>query len=130
MGHHNKTQPVSDQRIFFLIFAAAVVATLIFLLWPRSVASHQLSPRAEFAACLSSKGVVVYGTDTCPSCQLQKGMFEDDFSRIHSINCDFHQEECTQNGIQGTPTWMYNGQRLQGVQTFQDLAQFSGCKAP
>lgn len=130
MGHQNKTTHVPDQKIFFLIFAAAAVVTLIFVCWPREVASLQLSPRAVFAECLSSKGVTMYGTDTCPNCQLQKGMFEEDFSRIQSINCDFHQDECTQKGIQGTPTWMYNGLSLRGVQTFQNLAKFSGCKAP
>lgn len=119
-----------DRAMFIALLAAALILTALFVLWPQFTASQQLSTRAQFAECLSSKGVAMYGTDTCPNCQLQKGMFEDDFRRIHYINCDIHQEECTQKGIQGYPTWMYNGQSMMGVQPFQSLSSFSGCAAP
>lgn len=127
--HQNKAVQ-QDQKMFFIILAAALLITMVFVFWPKGTASQQLSARATFAACLSSKGVIMYGTDTCPSCQEQKGMFEDDFRRTHYINCDIHQDECMKNNIQGYPTWMYNGQSLQGVQTFNNLSRFSGCAAP
>lgn len=116
--------------MFFLIVAAAVLITLVLVLWPKDTASRTIAPRAAFAECLATKGVTMYGTDTCPNCQLQKGMFEDDFKRIHYINCDIHQEECTRNGIQGYPTWMYNGQSVEGIQTFRNLSALGGCSAP
>ncbi len=119
-----------DRKIFVLIFIATVIITLVFIFWPKETVSQQLSPRAAFAACLSSKGLVMYGEDTCEKCQLQKGMFEEDFQRIHYINCYIHKDECDKTGIQGYPMWMYNGQSLPGVQTFQNLALFSGCPAP
>lgn len=118
-----------DKKMFVLIFIATVILMLVFLFWPKETAS-QLTPRAAFAACLSSKGITMYGEDTCPNCQLQKGMFEEDFSHIHYINCLIHQDECSQLGIQGYPMWMYNGQSFPGIQTFQNLAQISGCQAP
>ncbi len=125
----NKAQIV-DFRVVPVTLLASLVITFSLLFGSRENTQQQLAPRAEFAACLASKGVVMYGSDTCPECQQQKGMFQDDFKRIHYINCDIHQDECTQKGIQGWPTWMYNRQSLPGVQTFQKLALFSGCGAP
>ena len=116
--------------MFFMIFAAAVIITLVFVFWPKQSASLQLPPRAAFAECLSTKGVTMYGLNSCPNCQLQQSMFEDDFKRIHFVDCQLNQDECTQKNIQGYPTWMYNGQSVMGVQTFQQLSQFSGCAAP
>lgn len=121
---------MNDKKMLFLIVAAAVVITMVLVLWPKDTASRRIAPRAAFAECLNAKGVTMYGTDTCPNCILQKGMFEDDFKRIHYINCDIHQEECTRNGIQGYPTWMYNGRSLEGVQTFKNLSAFGSCSAP
>lgn len=127
--HHAKPS-AKDRQMFLIIFIGAVIITLLLVFWPKHSASQQLSSRAAFAACLTSKGVAMYGEDTCPNCQLQKGMFEEDFQRIHYINCYVHQDECSKIGIQGYPMWMYNGQSLPGVQTFQSLAQISGCTAP
>ena len=123
-------QHEADQKMFFVILGVALVITLVLVFWPKSAASDQLTMRAQFAACLSVKGVTMFGSDTCPNCLLQKGMFEEDFKRIHYINCDIHQDECTKNGIQGYPTWMYNGKSLPGVQNFQKLAEFGSCTAP
>jgi len=134
--HQNKTlpktseSPQDDRKVFVILVLCAIVATLVFVFWPKETASQSLSPRAAFAACLTDKGVTMYGTDTCPNCQTQKGMFQNDFSRIHYVNCDIHQDECQQMGITGTPTWIYNGQRLQGVQTFPNLSKLSSCAAP
>jgi hypothetical protein len=120
----------SDKKMFLIIFTVALLATLVFVFWPKETASQQLSSRAAFTECLTSKGLTMYGQDTCLNCQLQKGMFEEDFKRIHYINCDIHQDECTQKDIQGYPTWMYNGRSVLGVQNFKKLSDLTGCAAP
>lgn len=128
MSQHPKLSH-SELKIFYILLAAALVATLIFVFWPKTTAS-QVAPRTAFAECLASKGVVMYGSDTCDNCQLQKGMFEEDFQKINYVNCDIHQDVCNKMGIQGYPTWDYNGQRLVGLQVFQKLAALTSCQAP
>jgi len=126
MPEHAASQK-NDRNMFAALIFAALIMTAVYF-WPKE--ADQLSARARFADCLTSKGVTMYGTDTCPNCQIQKGMFEKDFERIHYINCFIHQDECNQKGIQGYPTWMYNGQSLMGVQPFKVLADYSSCEAP
>lgn len=119
-----------DQKILLGMMGAALVVTAIFVVIQNNNESQQLSKQARFADCLTQKGVILYGSDTCQNCQLQKSMFGDDFRRIHYINCDIHQDECNQKDIQGYPTWMYNGQSFPGIQTFGKLADLSSCTAP
>lgn len=126
--NERSTPRKKDTVAMVLPALVAVAVTAAIFLWPQPV--PELAPRARFAECLTSKNVVMYGQDTCLNCKKQKTMFAEDFRRIHYINCDIHQDECTQKGIQGYPTWMYNGQSLMGVQTFQKLGALSGCAVP
>lgn len=120
----------TGRMIYFIILMLAVVVTAAFAWWPKNTALQKTVPRSQFALCLATKQVAMYGSDSCEACLRQKGMFEQDFNRIQYINCDIDQEECTQKGIQQWPTWMYNDQAFVGVQSFQDLAKISGCVAP
>ena len=117
----------SDQKVFLIIFVIAVLITLsTFRANERAPSGGEL-----FLACLKSKGVTMFGTDTCPSCQKQKELLgEEEFKQVSYVNCDINPEICTQNNIKKWPTWLYNGQALGGVQTSKELAQFSGCDAP
>ncbi|MDP2625254.1 MAG: protein disulfide isomerase family protein [Candidatus Peregrinibacteria bacterium] len=86
---------------------------------------------AEFAQCLTDEGLVMYGTDWCPYCQEQKGMFEEAFEFIEYVNCDFNQSTCTSKGITGYPAWFLNDRRWgDGVQNFYDFAEATGCELP
>jgi len=88
-------------------------------------------PYEEFAQCLNDADVTMYGADWCGHCADQKDMFGEDFEYIDYVNCDFHTEECSAEGIVGYPTWKIGGKLLgRGVQTFDALAEASGCVVP
>jgi hypothetical protein len=120
----------NDRKMFLMILVVALLVTLVLVLWPKFAASQQIPPRTAFAECLTAKGVTMYGEDTCPNCQLQKGMFEDDFKFIHYVDCVVDQNTCAQQNIQGYPTWIGQGKTVMGIQTFIQLGQLGGCAAP
>jgi glutaredoxin len=82
----------------------------------------------NFAKCLTEKGVVIYGSATCPHCQDQKKMFGDSFKYINYIECS-NDPRCAQAGVQYVPTWSING-TLQpaGGKTIQELSSLTGCQ--
>lgn len=85
----------------------------------------------SFAECLTTNGVKMYGTATCPHCKQQKAMFGPSFEKIDYIDCAETPEVCTEAGIQGVPTWEYpDGTFKQGVQELKILGQSIGCEAP
>lgn len=86
---------------------------------------------AQFAQCLTSRGLKMYGTPGCGYCAQQRNMFGAAFSYITEIDCTQQTQLCREKGIAGYPTWEDGGGTLHpGVQSFSSLSQISGCPAP
>lgn len=82
----------------------------------------------SFGACLADRGVTLYGSDRCPNCQEQKALFDDDFSNVDYVNCDFQKELCRSKGVTFYPVWSRGNDALVGVQSLNELSRFSGCE--
>ena len=86
---------------------------------------------ADFAQCLTQKGAVMYGLDTCSSCLHQKKIFGEAFEHVNYVNCNFDQESCRVNRISRVPKWIVRGEKMEGnVQTFDRLSEVTGCVLP
>jgi glutaredoxin len=79
----------------------------------------------SFAQCLSKKGAVMYGTETCPYCVKQKNLFGDSFIYVNYIDCQKNPQECV--GLSGVPTWKINGKLYPGLKSLEQLSELSGC---
>lgn len=118
---------------FLYIGAAIVVIGLI------AFAMNQESEPSiydEFAQCLTEEGVTMYGAWWCPHCESQKKEFGNAFDFVNYVECSAPgsrsmSTECRDAGIEGYPTWEFgDGSRAAGSQTFEYLAQQSGCELP
>lgn len=73
-----------------------------------------------------------YGASWCSHCQDQKRLFGNAASRLPFIECKPGgpsgpmTRTCVDNRIEHFPTWIINGQRLEGVVTLSELANRSG----
>lgn len=126
------TQSSIRRRIAFIMGGALVLVGLV-VAWNSGVfgVSANDHPYAEFAQCLTDNKVTMYGTDWCPHCQEQKKMFEAAFKKIDYVNCDFNQQVCRKQGVEGYPTWKIDGRLIgSGVQTFPTLGEAAGCDLP
>ena len=81
----------------------------------------------NFAKCLTSKGVQMYGAEWCPHCQREKQMFGGAFQFVTYHDCASQPEFCQSAGIEGYPTWVINGNKYPGEKTLEELSQMSGC---
>jgi hypothetical protein len=84
----------------------------------------------DFAECIADSGAVMYGSDQCDVCQNQKKMFGTDFQYINYVNCDFHEDECAEEGILKYPIWKIDGEVMGnelGLKTFDELEESTGC---
>ncbi|MBI2523267.1 hypothetical protein HYW19_02680 [Candidatus Woesearchaeota archaeon] len=84
--------------------------------------SNKPGPVDDFAKCLTEKGAVVYGAPLCKYTAAQKAMFGNSMRLIDYR--DFTQDP----NVEITPTWLINGAYYQNVQTFDRLADLTGCK--
>ncbi|MBI2138989.1 hypothetical protein HYU13_05335 [Candidatus Woesearchaeota archaeon] len=68
----------------------------------------------KFADCLTEKGMVMYGAiEWCSYTQKQAAMFGRSFKRLD------YRDHSKLPGIKKTPTWVFKGEWLEGVQSFE-----------
>ena len=85
----------------------------------------------ELAQCLTEKGAKFYGASWCSHCKAQKDLFGGAAEKLPYIECAVGNGQarvCEEAGIEGYPTWVNaKGEKLSGEQSFEALAEFSGC---
>jgi len=84
--------------------------------------SNKPGPVDDFAKCLTEKGTVMYGAPLCKYTAGQKAMFGNSMRLIDYR--DFTKDP----NVEITPTWLINGAYYQNVQTFDRLADLTGCE--
>jgi hypothetical protein len=115
---------------------AVVVLGIVVLMSMVGGAADTSAKYDSFAQCLSQKGVKFYGAFWCPHCQAQKKMFGGSVKYLPYIECSTpdgssQNQTCNTAGISGYPTWEFpDGTRTTGEQSFQTLADKSGCQLP
>lgn len=88
----------------------------------------------DFAKCLTSKDVLMYGAYWCPHCTDQKKLFGKSFQYVTYVECALpgnpNQQTalCIQRNIESYPTWEVNGSKVLGVLPLEDLSARTGCQ--
>lgn len=124
---------ISSSLILFGGAAVVVVGLIVYVATRPSVPQSYYT----FAQCLTNEKVTMYGAWWCPHCAAQKQLFGSSFKNINYVECSEPDGQtqtpaCKAAGITSYPTWQFaDGTRVEGDQTFDQLAQKSGgCTAP
>lgn len=81
----------------------------------------------ELAKCIGENSVL-YSQTGCHACDVQEDVFGSSWKYINEFKCDSDAwQTCNQLMIQGTPTWIINGEHHRGVQSIEELKQATGC---
>lgn len=96
-----------------------------------TIVAKPLASADKLAACLASKATM-YGAEWCAPCNEQKKLFGASFSKINYVVCTAsadnpQTDKCELAHVVKYPTWIVNGQKLEGMQTLDSLAKASGC---
>jgi len=114
----------------FVAGAVIVAVLLISLVVPAGSADARLD---GFAKCLAERKATMYGSFYCIHCDDQKKLFGTSFQYIPYVECSFPGSRemtysCRVAQIHRTPTWIFaSGDRLEGTQQLQKLAEKTGC---
>ncbi|HET9407654.1 MAG TPA: hypothetical protein VFO39_10485 [Candidatus Sulfotelmatobacter sp.] len=109
-----------------------VVAAAYFAYW------YYINHRYDnFAKCLASKQVKMYGLYWCPHCLDQKDMFGKAFRYVPYQECaipDSHEmaDACKAAGAKNFPSWQFQpgGPLQEGVEPLDELSSKTGCSLP
>jgi len=115
-----------------LILAIVVVTLFGAVYWFYPIKSQPVIGKYDdFAKCLASKNITMYGAVWCAHCQDQKNLFGDSFKYVSYIECPDDPQKCLNEGVTGYPTWVFpDGRKLIGEQGLEKLSQESDCPLP
>ena len=116
---------------YFVILIVVVVGGII---GARAWSASQPGQYDQFAQCLKDEGATFFGAFWCPHCQEQKRLFGNSEKLLPYTECSLpdgknQTQICIDEEIKTYPTWEFkDGSRLMGVQSFEDLAEKTGCE--
>ena len=121
---------LKDKNIFFLIIGILVLGALITAIVKASINASS-KKYDDFAQCLASKKLTIYGTSWCSHCNAEKALFGKSFQYVPYVECSESPDVCLENKIEGYPTWITeNREKYIGELTLGKLSQISGCELP
>jgi hypothetical protein len=114
------------QIVWIVVVLLVLVVLITFFTY---INKPEPSKYDDFAKCVASKELTMYGAEWCSHCAAEKKAFGDSFKYINYVECPDNIKLCTDKGINGYPTWMDNtGKKYEGEQGLVGLAKITGCE--
>lgn len=110
------------------VFIAVLLISLILFLYTAYARSQRPGKYDYFAKCLTEKGAIIYGNDFCSYTAKQLNFFGKSKEYLNYVKCIDNEALCNSKGVKLTPTWEINNKMYEQVQTFERLAELSGCE--
>ena len=109
-----------NSLITILIIIAVIVLAYFLINKPKPETPEEL------AKCIGERSTL-YVQLGCSHCKDQEDMFGDNLKYLKEIDCFYERNKCIENEITGTPTWIIDGEKYEGVQTIEKLKELTGC---
>ena len=113
----NKILPIT-------ILSLAIIFATFYLL------GRAENSKEDLIQCLADKGVVIYGTQTCPACNYLVDLFggHEKISPIY-VDCNQERERCSQEmQTEFVPEIQIKEELYRGPRTLKALAEETGCQ--
>ena len=118
-------------RFFISIIGLLILGALTTVVIRRNSTGVIPTKYDEFAKCIASKNLTMYGAVWCSHCKAEKARFGDSFKYVPYIECTEDPNLCIAKGIESYPTWIDRGEvKYTGEQGLQKLSEISGCGLP
>ena len=127
---------MSKKTLFIIALVILAVALLIIFAYYQD--SNLVNGKYDdFARCLASKNITMYGAAWCSHCLNEKNAFEGSFKYVPYVECPDDPKKCLDKGVDAYPTWIFPDglsaqadKKLVGEQGLEKLSRESGCLLP
>jgi glutaredoxin len=112
------------------VIVILIVATVSFFVIKGNMGGSAIEPTSAEVAEYIGQHSVLYVQTGCVHCIEQEALFGSNVKYLNIVDCvtETGMQQCSIAGIEGTPTWVINGQKYEGVQTIEKLKELTGYK--
>jgi len=114
------------KNLVTLLIIITILAFATWIIYSNSKSTGEELVPSQIAQCIGGNATM-YSQTGCHFCKQQKDMFGTSVQYLDIIECDQQPSVCNSLGIQGTPTWIINGTKYQGVLSIENLQNLTGC---
>ncbi|MDO8528919.1 MAG: DsbA family protein [Nanoarchaeota archaeon] len=104
--------------MFVLILAGSII-------YARTTGAVVKDIPSEAEARWIGEHSVLYAQAGCSHCIEQEKLFGDNYKYLTVVDCLEDIQACILAGIEGTPTWIINGEKYVGVQSIEKLKELT-----
>jgi hypothetical protein len=119
-------------KVFLGIISAIVIVAFLFVVTEMIIIPSKgfiaQDSYMDFQTCIRQKEVVLYINTNNPSQILGNLQVVSSLNHIKIKNCYNAKSECDSLGLSKFPSWIINGQKVEGDINEDILAKYSGCK--
>lgn len=117
----DKSAAMSDGQFYYLV-VQDIRSQDLWAIVDNRPKTPEAVRQEEIATSLSKKGVVLFGGRRCAYTQKQLELFGVNATKqLNFVNCDDDFQKCVDAGIEKLPTWDFNGTKVPGVKSIEDL---------
>lgn len=111
----------------FILLISIVAVLYVFTDWFSKTTGYFIGedPDIKLAKCLNKKGIILYGSESCPDCILQVNLFGAAFKNLNYIDCSKSPAECA--ALEKIPAWNFNNKIYYGIISIDRLKLLSEC---
>lgn len=116
----------------FLLIVAISLFFIIGLLFFNGRKNSNEYTLKDFNQCLADNGIVIYGSEWCPACNLLVETLGG-YEKVGAVyvECIKEQERCQrETKTDYIPEIQINGEVYEGLKSLNSLAEMTGCKIP
>ena len=110
-----------QNKILTITIILAVILISFFSLTKTSSETDQ-----EVIKCIGEKAIL-FVQEGCPHCKTQETYFGENLNFLTIVSCTTDWQECIDEEIKGTPSWIIGGKKYTGVQSIEKLRELTGC---
>jgi len=112
-------------NIFVVVVIILLIGAVSFL-WISRTQDIPGTTSEATAICIAENSIM-YGTEWCSYCNMQKNMFGENADLLNFVDCDTNKEVCIDAGVKVFPTWVINNELYTGVRSEEELMELTGC---
>lgn len=109
-----------------LILVIIIIAIIFGINYIKGFGKEKIDNESNLLKCIS-ESAVMYSQKSCPHCIKQKEILGNYTNLFIIIDCLEEPQKCANKKITGTPTWIVNNKKIEGVQSINQLKELTGC---
>ena len=113
---------VRKKGVISIIIVLAIISLAVYILANKGPTADE-----QFAKCIAEKAIL-YTQTGCFACVKQEELFGVNNQYLKIVNCKIEAQECINNEIMQTPTWIIGNEKKIGYKTLEELSELTGCE--